>query len=131
MKISVKKLKKIPVENGDVLKIMNKKEDNYKGFGEVYFSRIDFGSIKAWKKHLRMHMNLVVPIGEVKFNFIIDNKYETLIIGENNYCIISVPPGTWFGFQGLKDNNLVLNFSDIIHHDSEVERAPIDKFLFK
>lgn len=131
MSVLIRKLEKITVENGDVLKIINKAEDNFQGFGEAYFSRIDLGAVKAWKRHLSMYMNLVVPIGEVKFNFIINDQLETYTIGETNYSIISVPPGIWFGFEGLEKINIVLNFSNIIHSDSEVERASIDNFSYK
>ena len=65
---------------------MKQSEDSFKGFGEAYFSQINPGAIKAWKLHLKMTMNIVVPIGEVNFVFI-DSSEETRseTLGENKY----------------------------------------------
>ena len=50
---------------GDVLHALKSTEDDFHGFDEAYFSFVDHDSIKAWKQHLRMTMNLVVPVGSV------------------------------------------------------------------
>ena len=36
---------------------------------EELFSTIKCNKIKAWKRHLKMTMNLIVPLGNVKFIF--------------------------------------------------------------
>ena len=65
--ICVTPLKRISVTGGDVLHAMKKSDPGYVDFGEAYFSLVEFGTIKAWKRHLQMTLNLVVPIGEVQF----------------------------------------------------------------
>ena len=50
-KISITSLKKIFSKEGNVMKILTKKEKHYLDFGEVYFTWIKPNSIKAWKKH--------------------------------------------------------------------------------
>ena len=40
---------------------IKKNDTGYVGFGEVYFSYINPKAVKAWKKHNRMTLNLVVP----------------------------------------------------------------------
>ena len=62
-------LKRISTEGGDVMLALNKSDKGFNGFGEVYFSWVEQGSIKAWKCHQRMTLNLVVPLGEVYFVF--------------------------------------------------------------
>ena len=63
---------------------------------------IEMGAVKAWKQHRRMTLNLVVPVGNVRFVFLADEgkaqREET--IGVSNYVRLTVPPGVWFGFQG-------------------------------
>ena len=62
-------------------------EESYKEFGEMYFSFIKKDAIKAWKKHKFMTMNLIVPIGSIKFIFTEDfQDYKTIIVGSNNYA---------------------------------------------
>ena len=59
-----------------------------------------------------MTMNLIVPIGMVRFVFC-DNenqKYREEYIGATNYSRLMVPPKIWFGFQGISDSDsLILN----------------------
>ena len=81
--------------------------------------------IKAWKRHTRMTMNLVVPIGKVKFVFYDEDKkiFEEYNIGENDYYLLTVDPLIWFGFQGINQGkNLIMNIANIEHDPIEVER---------
>ena len=111
---------------------MKASEEGYSGFGEAYFSEIKFGEIKAWKKHTEMTMNLVVPLGEVKFVFADQTgSFREEIIGSRNYYRLTVPPGIWFGFQGLFENfSMILNISNIEHSPLEVERKELDDFKY-
>ena len=71
--------------------------------------------------HKRMHMNLVVPFGSIKFVFYDQrqfskdyNKYIEITLNSANYNIIYVPPKIWFAFQGLeKTNNILLQLNRI------------------
>ena len=134
--IKITPLDRVEILGGDVLHAMKSSDFGYAGFGEAYFSCINYGSIKAWKRHRRMVMNLVVPVGRVKFVFHIpenqvSNSFHVLEIGKDNYSRITVPPGIWFGFQGLeKSQSLVLNISDITHDPSEVERKTINEIVY-
>ena len=65
--IEVKPQQQISNAGGDVWHALKSAEDSFIGFGEAYFSWVDPGSIKAWKKHLDMTINLIVPIGMVRF----------------------------------------------------------------
>ena len=118
------KLKNIPLNDGNVLHGLKSNETSFAGFGEVYFSKINYNSIKSWKKHSIMIMNLIVPLGEVKFVFY-DNENKTFreeIIGEENYYRLTIPPNIWFGFQGLfNPYSLIMNVSNIEHDPKEVE----------
>ena len=123
----------INVDGGNVRHVIKNSDNNFKGFGEAYFSDINPGSIKAWKCHSKMNMNLVVPVGRVKFVFYDDSSSSFLEkeIGDQNYSIISVPPGIWFGFMGLgSSRSVILNIADIIHDPSEVTRLDKNKIEY-
>ena len=127
-KIKIKKLKKFKLEDGDVYHALKASESEYYGFKEAYFSTIKNNKIKAWKRHYKMTMNLIVPIGKVQFVFYDENKnlLKNLIIGEENYSRITVPPMIWFGFKGFSLNtSYILNISNEIHDPLEVERKPL------
>jgi len=122
--VSVTRLAQIHLDAGDVYHALKSSEGSYMGFGEAYFSFIKPGNIKAWKRHTRMTMNLVVPIGRVKFVFTSDKKkFFIKEIGVRDYSRITVDPGIWFGFQGVsRPTNLLLNLSNITHDPNESER---------
>ena len=68
--ILVTPLERIPLKGGDVLHAMKCTDPGFVDFGEAYFSLIDIDAIKAWKRHLRMTLNIMVPLGAVQFVFI-------------------------------------------------------------
>jgi len=130
--IVVTPLKQIPVEGGNVLHAMKFTDVGYVGFGEAYFSMIEKGAVKAWKRHLRMTLNLIVPFGSVRFVFIDESGNQRIeTIGESHYARLTVPPGIWFGFQGLDEqDSLILNVADISHEPDEVERMKTEEIEF-
>ena len=129
--IHVTQLKRIPTVGGDVLRALKNSDHGFNGFGEVYFSWVEEGAIKAWKCHQHMTLNLVVPVGEVNFVFHLTNKkniFRTEIIGEERYVRLTVPPGIWFGFQGRNSShNLIMNLADMAHNPNEVLRKTISE----
>ena len=99
----------------------------------LIFLNIEFSKIKAWKRHMKMTCNLIVPYGKVKFVFYDEDSdtKSTFEIGEDNYCRITVLPKIWFGFEGLhQPSSLILNISDIPHSPNEIERKEIDAINF-
>jgi dTDP-4-dehydrorhamnose 3,5-epimerase len=123
--IHLSPLKRISTVGGDVMHGMKSLDAGFKGFGEAYFTWINTGAVKAWKKHTRMTMNIVVPVGMVRFVFYADERKEFRVedVGESRYMRLTVPPGIWFGFQGLSaPQNLLLNLANIEHDPDEVSR---------
>lgn len=121
-------LARIETAGGGVLHAMKQSDAGYAGFGEAYFSWVAGEAVKAWKRHARMTMNLIVPLGKVRFVFHMDggNEFRVEEIGVDSYARITVPPGIWFGFQGLAaPQSLVLNIASIPHDPNEVERRAV------
>jgi len=131
--ISVTALKRIPLADGDVLHVMKRLDQGYIDFGEAYFSIVNHRSIKAWKRHLRMTLNLVVPLGMVQFVFVdTAGNIRKESVGTDRYVRLTVPPGIWFGFMGLSaPHSLLLNIADISHDPDEIERKGIKEINYK
>ncbi len=122
-KIKVTPLKIIKLSAGNIMKALNKNELKNWIFGEAYFSKIKFGKIKAWKYHLKMTLNLVVPHGKVKFVFYSEKlkRFKIVEIGEKKYSRLTVPPKVWFGFKGIsKNESTILNLANVQHNPKEV-----------
>jgi dTDP-4-dehydrorhamnose 3,5-epimerase len=132
--IHVTQLKRIPTVGGDVLHALKNSDYGFNGFGEVYFSWVEEGTIKAWKCHQHMTLNLVVPVGEVNFVFHIKdqtNNFRIENIGEKRYVRLTVPPGIWFGFQGRgSGQSLLMNLADMTHDTDEVLRKSVSEFNY-
>ena len=126
-------LKQISVQGGDVFHGLKKSDSGFVDFGEVYFSFIEAGKRKGWKKHNRMSLNLMVPIGEVNF-FIHDEQLSKTIrirVGQSNYGRLSIKPGLWVAFEGAGHReNLVTNVASIEHDPQEAEQRDQGFFSF-
>ena len=132
-KIKVTPLKIIKLSAGNIMHALNKNELKNWIFGEAYFSKIKSGKIKAWKYHLKMILNLVVPYGKVKFVFYSqkDKNFKTVEIGEKEYLRLTVPPKIWFGFKGIsKHESIILNVANIKHNPKEILRCKKNKIDF-
>ena len=64
----------IEMEDGDILHAIKSSDETFLKFGEAYFSTIKPGRIKAWKMHKIMTLNIIVPIGEIKFVLFEENN---------------------------------------------------------
>ena len=126
----------IEAETGSVLHALKKTDGGFEKIGEVYFSIVVKDAVKAWKMHQRMTLNLIVPVGSVLFCFIdVRDKSSTLnetckiILSQEPYFRLTVPPGIWFGFKGVSNGlNLICNVADMPHEPHEVIRKDIDEF---
>jgi len=127
-------LRRIESSGGVVMHGLKCSEASFQGFGEAYFTTVGKGQVKAWKRHRRMISNLVVPVGEIKLKLLDDRhgsstfaQWFEVILGMANYQRLTVPPGLWFGFEGLADGlNLMLNLASIEHDPDESDALAQD-----
>lgn len=114
-------LKQISNPKGDIFHGMKKSDNGYDGFGEAYFSTINQDDIKGWKKHTEMILNLVVPVGEIKFVVYDEETREffSVTLSQSNYQRLTVKPNLWMAFQGVGEYNMLLNLASIEHNPSE------------
>ncbi len=134
--VLITKLDVIDTPGGNVMHGMKETSIGYSGFGEAYFSQVNESAIKAWKRHKNMTLNLIVPVGKIKFVLFDDRdesniRFQEIIISRDNYCRLTVPPMVWMGFQGLSsEESMLLNIANIEHDPGEVDRLEIDKINY-
>lgn len=128
-------LKQVHDERGAVFHMLRSDAPHFAGFGEVYFSIVNPGVIKSWRRHTRMTMSLAVPKGRVKFVLADgDGGTQDVILGESGdeYQLLSVPPMVWCAFQGLgADPAIIANCASIPHSPDEAEKLPLDTDLIE
>ena len=125
-------LNKIKTNAGQVMHALKASEESYSSFGEAYFSYLRSGSIRAWKYHKIMTANLIVPFGDIKIVFPENNSFTEVIVGENNYCRVTIPSKVWFGFMCVsKSDALILNIANVEHQSDEVINEELTKFNYE
>ncbi len=125
--ILIKPLKIIASEKGDVMHMLRSDSEIFKQFGEVYFSYINPGFVKAWKKHSKQTQHFVVPIGDIKLvlfdgrqNSSTNGQVQEIEFGISNYQLVRIPPEIWYGFKAIGEQRaLIVNCTDIPHEPEE------------
>ncbi|PCI42171.1 MAG: dTDP-4-dehydrorhamnose 3,5-epimerase [Rhodospirillaceae bacterium] len=123
-------LKQIRDERGAVMHMLRTDAPHFAGFGEVYFSVVNPGVAKDWRRHTQMTMSLTVPKGRVKL-VLSDGRGDiqeiTLGEDEQDYKLVTVPPMVWSAFKCLSaDPAIITNCASIMHTAGEADRLPLD-----
>lgn len=128
--VVIQVLKQFPDERGAVLHMMRNDNPFFDNFGEIYFSEIFSGVIKAWKWHSKMTQIFAVPVGSIQL-VLFDDRVDSptkgnvmeLTTGRKNYLLIKIPPQVWYGFKGVSDGpGLIANCSDFPHTPGEAQK---------
>jgi len=136
--VQINPLRQIPDERGKVMHMMKAEDAVFSSFGEIYFSRVYPGAVKAWHLHDRMTINYAVPHGKIKLvlfddraDSITKGEIQEIFLGEDNYQLVTIPPFVWNGFKGIgTETALVANCASIPHDPNEITRLdPDDCFI--
>lgn len=131
--VRITKLKRIAHPKGDIQHALKSSDEGFSSFGEAYFTRVGKKDIKGWKKHNRMELNLIVPIGSVTF-FVHDSVSgitNDFTLDSLNYVRLTIKPGVWVAFRGNDDLNLILNIASIEHDPKESINKDIESFALE
>ena len=97
----------VPTAGGDVLRLLRPDSPIApkfpEGIGEIYFSEILPGQVKAWKMHLRQTQRLAAPYGQARvvlYDMRADSPtlrvLDVMDLGRpDNYKMLTIPPGVW------------------------------------
>lgn len=128
--VEIHPLKQIPDERGKVMHMLRRDDPWFSEFGEIYFSVVFPGAIKAWHLHTRMTLNYAVPSGRIKLVLYDDRddsptrgELQEIFMGEDCYALVTVPPGVWNGFKGIGTAPaIVANCATAPHDPDEIVR---------
>lgn len=133
--VKVKKLKVLSDDRGRLMEILRVSETNI-GPNQVYMTTAYEGVVKD-RDNFHMHKKqtdffccikgmikliLVDVRGESKTK----NEIAELEIGEDNYCLVTIPNGVLHAFKSLKGEALIINCID-----REYNRQDPDEFRIK
>ena len=133
--VHVRLLRRIPDERGTIMHMLRADEPHFEQFGEIYFSTVYPGVIKGWHIHTRITLNYAVIYGMIKLVLYDDRggsstrgEVQELFIGQDNYCLVTIPPLVWNGFKGIGTTvAIVANCATLPHDPEEIKRKdPFD-----
>lgn len=135
--LKTRQLDVISHPKGDLYKMLNIQSPEFKGFGEIYFSKIAPFSIKAWRLHKSITSNLAVVSGRV---LVVCVKMDSSGFGGREISqfeltgevptMITIPPGVWYGFKAGHSGGLLVNLISEPHSEAEVLREPSESNSF-
>ena len=106
----------------------------FSGFGEMYFSEVEAGAVKGWKRHSLQTQLFAVPVGRLKV-VLFDARSasptqgvrEEVVLGRpEHYRLLRIPPGVWYAFGAHGEGAaLVANLADLPHDPTESEKLPL------
>ena len=106
--VIVTPLRRIADERGTISHMLRRTDPHFVQFGEIYFSSVYPGVIKAWHLNTQMVLNYACILGRVKLVLFDDRPPSPtrgalmeLFLGPDNYCLVTIPQGVWNGFKGM------------------------------
>jgi dTDP-4-dehydrorhamnose 3,5-epimerase len=132
--VKVVPLRRIADERGTIHHMLRSTDRHFIQFGEIYFATVYPGAVKAWHLNSGVTLNYACVVGHVKL-VIYDERESSstkgslfeIFIGQDNYCLVTVPPDVWSGMKGLSTPYaLVANCTTLPHDPKRSTR--IDPF---
>lgn len=125
-------------DRGGIFHMLRNDDKEFQKFGEIYFSKIHPGVIKAWHHHSRMTLNYLVVSGSIQLGLWDGRKdsptygkQQTVYMDESNSQLVVVPFGVWNGFKGLgPTSSVVANCASEVHDPEEITRKPHNDPMF-
>jgi dTDP-4-dehydrorhamnose 3,5-epimerase len=132
--VSVVPLRQIVDERGKIMHMMKATDPHFINFGEIYFSCSWPGAIKAWHIHQTMTLNNAVISGRAKLVLYdmrdgspTKGELQEIFLGEDNYCLVQIPPGIANGYKAYGDKMVILaNCATEPHDPDEMLRMEHD-----
>ena len=139
--VQIVPLRRIPDARGCVFHMLKATDPHFLKFGEIYFSSVYPGVIKAWKRHQRVTANYACIFGRVKVAMYDDRQASPtrgavmeVFLGPEEYSLAVIAPGIWHGFQGMSHPAAILancatepsDPSELDRLDSESNQIPCD-----
>jgi len=132
--VQVVPLQRIADERGTVMHMLKRTDPHFIEFGEIYFSTVYRGIVKAWHLHEEMTLNYACVSGRIKLVVYDDREgsptrggLDEIFLGPDSYSLAVVPPGVWNGFKGMSDPYAIVANACTHPHDPARSRR-LDPF---
>lgn len=123
--VIVRPLKKFADSRGTIMHGV-RKDNILNEFGEVYFKKLYVNIINGWHVHEKLILNYICILGMIKLvlydmrdNSSTKGVFQEICHGDDNYCLIHIPPGVANASQGIGDPfSIMVNVASEPHDPS-------------
>jgi dTDP-4-dehydrorhamnose 3,5-epimerase len=143
--VKVLPLKKHVDDRGFVMEILRCDDAHFVKFGQVYLSTCEpsphLAVVKGWHRHKGQWDSFCVVKGKAKVGLYDDREgsatrgeSQAVILGEDDPCLLQIPPGVWHGQMALGfEPSYLINISSELYNQEEPDeqRAPLEAFPFE
>lgn len=107
--------------------------------GEVYFSTVNPGAVKAWHLHRRMTLRYLCVYGRVMVVLVDLREVAQPLVAavllspsDEEYHMLVVPPGVWNGYRSMTDSiSTICNIADLEYDPAEIVRVTPEEAFWK
>jgi dTDP-4-dehydrorhamnose 3,5-epimerase len=130
--------RKIFDDRGAIFHMLRADEPAFEAFGEIYFSQIHAGVVKAFHFHQSMKLNYYLVSGAVRLVLLDDRdtsptrgRYQEFYLHPEDPKLVTIPARVWNGFKGIGTGpSLVANCATEPHRKDEISYRPHDDPAF-
>lgn len=128
--VVIKPLRRIVDDRGIIMKMQEASDNEYNGFGEIYFSTVYPGVVKGWHLHENAILNYAVIKGNIKL-VLFDpressptyQEIQEIYMGDDNYCLVQIPSDVWNAFKGIgTETAMVADLITVVHNEDIIFR---------
>ncbi|TSC96839.1 MAG: putative dTDP-4-dehydrorhamnose 3,5-epimerase [Parcubacteria group bacterium Athens1014_26] len=127
-------LKRIPDTRGVIMHGV--RSDNIlNNFGEVYFKKLYKGVINGWHIHETLILNYICIYGMMRLvlydareNSSTYKKFQEICFGDDNYCLVHIPPGVANASECLCDPFSIMCNVASEPHNASIKYKRIDPY---
>ena len=131
--------RRIVDDRGAIFHMLRRDDPEFGAFGEIYFSKVWPGVVKAWHLHSRMTLNYMLIVGAVRLALYDDRpnspshgRHQELTLDPMVPQLVIIPPLVWNGFKGLgTEASIIANCASEPHSADEIQRRPHDDPYFR
>jgi len=105
--VTIRPLRRFRDERGQLMKMQEATDPEFKGFGEVYFSTVRPGVVKAWRRssawrnYRVVHGAIRLVLADRREGSPTRGALDEITMDDDHDLLVQIPPGVWSGFVGL------------------------------
>ncbi len=120
-------------DRGYLIEIVRANDPHFTQFGQVYLvGDTCAGTIRAFHKHTELWDYFFISQGTAKFVLRDDRPasssfevMQTVVTGERNPLLITVPPGVFHGWMALSDNTQLISIASTVYNRDNPDEVRI------